>query len=261
MNIKQIRNAIIIITYAGKKFLIDPFLAPNGTYPPFSMTHNEYLNNSTIDLPVSIDEIIAVDAVIVTHIHLDHFDPVAIEVLPKDIKMFDQDEDEASQINKDAGFTNVDVLKIEGTMFGDIKLVKITGRYASDESIIEMFKSKNISSEVCGVIFNYKDEKSLYVMGDTVWYDAIKETLDRYTPDVIVINAGYAHYTDGRYLIMPKEETYEVSKAAPNVQLLAIHMEAVNHTMLSTKELREYAEEKGFLSRLSIPADGESCIF
>lgn len=260
MNIKQIRNATIIITYAGKKFLVDPFLGAKGTYPPFPMTHNQHLNNPTVDLPVSIEEIIDVDAVIVTHIHLDHFDPVAIEVLPKDIKMFSQDENEATQL-KDAGFTNVEILREEGIMFGDIKLVKTTGKHASDESIIEIFKSMNTASEVCGFIFNHKDEKSLYVMGDTIWYDKIKETLDKYTPDVIVINAGYAHFTDGRYLTMPKEETYEVSKAVPNAELLATHMEAVNHAILSRKELREYAEEKGFSSRLSIPADGESCIF
>ena len=260
MKLKQIRNATMIITYAGKKFLIDPFLAPKGTYPPFPMTHNQHLNNPTVDLPVSMDEIINVDAVIVTHLHLDHFDPVAIEVLPKDIKMFAQDEDEVAQL-KDAGFTNVEILREEGTIFEEIKLIKTTGRHASDESIIEIFKAMNTASEVCGVIFNHKDEKSLYVMGDTIWYDAIKETLDKYTPDVIVINAGYAHFTDGRYLIMPKEETYEVSKVASNAQLVATHMEAVNHAMLSRKELRDYAIEKGFSGRLSIPADGETCEF
>lgn len=38
-------------------------------------------------------------------------------------------------------------------------------------------------------------------------------------------------------------------------------MEAVNHALLSRKELREYAEEKGFSDRLVIPADGEVCEF
>lgn len=35
MNIKQIRNATLIIEYAGKKFLVDPVFADKGTYPPF----------------------------------------------------------------------------------------------------------------------------------------------------------------------------------------------------------------------------------
>lgn len=33
MNITQIRNATQLITYAGKRFLIDPMLAPKGAYP------------------------------------------------------------------------------------------------------------------------------------------------------------------------------------------------------------------------------------
>lgn len=35
MNITQIRNATQLITYAGKRFLIDPMLAPKGAYPGF----------------------------------------------------------------------------------------------------------------------------------------------------------------------------------------------------------------------------------
>ena len=33
MNIHQIRNATIVVEYAGKKFLIDPMLAEKGTIP------------------------------------------------------------------------------------------------------------------------------------------------------------------------------------------------------------------------------------
>ena len=35
MFITQIRNATLLIRYAGKKLLIDPIFADKGTYPPF----------------------------------------------------------------------------------------------------------------------------------------------------------------------------------------------------------------------------------
>ncbi|MCY9191071.1 MBL fold metallo-hydrolase, partial [Bacillus mojavensis] len=35
MNIQQIRNATLVVEYAGEKFLIDPMLAEKGAYPPF----------------------------------------------------------------------------------------------------------------------------------------------------------------------------------------------------------------------------------
>lgn len=87
MNIKQIRNATLIIEYASKKFLIDPVFADKGTYPPFPNSLRQDENNPLVDLPVTIKELIDVDAVIVTHTHLDHIDDVAKERLPKDIKI------------------------------------------------------------------------------------------------------------------------------------------------------------------------------
>src|SRR5690625_6438731 len=35
MNIQLIRNATLVVQYAGKKFLIDPMLAEKGTLPAF----------------------------------------------------------------------------------------------------------------------------------------------------------------------------------------------------------------------------------
>ena len=34
MYLQQIRNATIFLCYGGKKFLIDPVLAPKGSWPP-----------------------------------------------------------------------------------------------------------------------------------------------------------------------------------------------------------------------------------
>ncbi len=45
MNIQQIRNATLVVQYAGKKFLIDPFLADKGTYPPFPNSLRQEQNN------------------------------------------------------------------------------------------------------------------------------------------------------------------------------------------------------------------------
>lgn len=83
MKITQIRNATLKINYGGITFLIDPFLAPQGTYPPFPNTANQELHNPTVPLPFPAEQLLPVDAVIVTHLHLDHFDPAAVELLPR----------------------------------------------------------------------------------------------------------------------------------------------------------------------------------
>ncbi|MEG7492009.1 MBL fold metallo-hydrolase, partial [Enterobacter hormaechei] len=52
MNITQIRNATQLITYAGKRFLIDPMLAPKGTDPRFPGTPRAESRSPMVWLPV-----------------------------------------------------------------------------------------------------------------------------------------------------------------------------------------------------------------
>ncbi|EJR45019.1 UPF0173 protein yddR [Bacillus cereus VD107] len=60
---------------------------------------------------------------------------------------------------------------------------------------------------------------------------------------------------------MGKEDVYEVYKAAPNEKIIAIHMEAVNHWVLSREELKSFINEKGITSNVLVPGDGESYTF
>ncbi|MEC0300382.1 MBL fold metallo-hydrolase [Peribacillus frigoritolerans] len=250
MNIKQIRNATLIVEYAGKKFLIDPMLAEKGTYPPFPNSLRQDQFNPLVSLPTSIENIIHdIDAVIVTHLHLDHFDDVAKEVLPKDIKMFVQNEEDAAEV-RNAGFQNVDALQ-EDTVFEGIQLIKTKGEHGRGEIL-------KLAGLVCGVVFKHSNEKTLYVAGDTVWYDAVQEVIDTNKPEIIVVNGGNNQFFEGGSLIMGKEDIYEVYKSAPNAQIIVSHMEAVNHWTLSKKELKSFLDEKGISSTVLIPDDGES---
>ncbi|MGQ3376428.1 MBL fold metallo-hydrolase [Priestia endophytica] len=254
MNIKQIRNATIIVEYANKKFLIDPMLAEKGTYPPFPGSVKQDQNNPVVSLPISVDDIISgIDAVILTHLHLDHFDEAAQRLLPKDIKMFVQNEEEAKEV-QNAGFQNVEVLT-KDTVFEGIQLVKTRGEHGRGEELLKLM------GEVCGVVFKHPSEKTVYVAGDTVWYEGVQEELDTHEPDIIVVNGGDNQFIEYGSLIMGKEDIYEVHKAAPNAKIISVHMEAVNHWTLSREELKNFSKEKGFLNSILIPEDGESYTF
>lgn len=253
MNIQQIRNATLVVQYAGKKFLIDPFLAEKGTYPPFPNSLRPDQDNPLVSLPTSIDNIINnVDAVIVTHLHLDHWDDVAKEVLPKGIKMFVQNEEDAAEV-RNAGFQNVEVLQ-ENTVFEDIQLIKTKGEHGRGEIL-------KLAGQVCGVVFKHQTEKTLYVAGDTVWYEAVQEMIDTHKPEIIVVNGGDNQFLEGGSLVMGKDDIYEVYKAAPNAKIISVHMEAVNHWTLSREELKSFIEEKGIASHVLVPDDGESYSF
>lgn len=253
MNIQQIRNATVVVQYAGKKFLFDPFLADKGTYPPFPNSLRQDQNNPLVGLPISIDNIISnLDAVIVTHLHLDHWDAAAKEVLPKDIKMFVQNEADAAEILK-AGFQNVEVLT-KSTSFEDIQLIKTKGEHGRGEIL-------KLAGQVCGVVFKHRNEKTLYFAGDTVWYEAVQEVVETHKPEIIVVNGGENQFLEGGSLVMGKDDIYEVYKAAPHAKIISVHMEAVNHWTLSREELKSFISEKGISSDILVPDDGESYSF
>jgi L-ascorbate metabolism protein UlaG (beta-lactamase superfamily) len=253
LNIQQIRNATLIVQYAGKKFLIDPMLAEKGIYPPFPNSLRQDQFNPIASLPTSIANIIHdIDAVIVTHLHLDHFDDAAKEVLPKDIKMFVQNEEDAKEV-KNAGFQNIEVLQ-EDTVFEGIQLVKTKGEHGRGEIL-------KIAGLVCGVIFKHTNEKTIYIAGDTVWYEAVQEVIETYKPEIIVVNGGDNQFLEGGSLVMGKDDIYQVYKAAPNAKIISVHMEAVNHWTLSREELKSFSNEKGISSNILVPDDGESYTF
>lgn len=75
---------------------------------------------------------------------------------------------------------------------------------------------------------------------------------------MIVLNAGYAQIIDLGPILMGPQGVLSVHRAAPAAQLVATHMEAVNHCILSRADLAAFAKKEGFAQRLAIPADGES---
>ncbi|WP_340640261.1 MBL fold metallo-hydrolase [Bacillus atrophaeus] len=253
MNIQQIRNATLVVEYAGKTFLIDPMLAEKGTYPPFPNSPRQDQKNPLVSLPTSVDHMINnLDAVIVTHLHLDHFDDAAKDMLPKDIKMFVQNEEDAKEV-RNVGFQNVEILTTD-TDFEGIQLIKTKGEHGRGDIL-------KLAGLVCGVVFKHQSEKTLYVAGDTVWYDAIQEEIDTHQPEIIVVNGGNNQFFEGGSLVMGKEDIYETYQAAPHAKIIVSHMEAVNHWALSREELKSFIHEKGMSSHVLVPDDGESYSF
>lgn len=255
MQITQIRNATILIQYGGIRFLLDPVLAEKDSYPGFPGTYNDHLRWPKVDLPFPITEVIDVDAVIVTHTHEDHWDEAAIEAIRKDMPVFAQHEDDARLIGK-AGFTDVRILS-QNSAFGGVSLIKTPGRHCSDR---EFGAIGERLGEVCGVIFQSGDEKTLYLAGDTVWNRYVEDTLIRYSPEVIILNSGDAQIPGIGSIIMNKEDVYMVFKAAPRATIIASHMDAVNHAALTRARLRDYSAKTGMTDRLMVPEDGETLI-
>ncbi|WP_122868560.1 MBL fold metallo-hydrolase [Pseudomonas viridiflava] len=260
VDLQQVRNATVKISYGGTTFLIDPMLSKKGTYPGFENTYRSDLRNPLVDLTESPEKVISgVDAVIVTHTHLDHWDDAAQKALPKDIPLFTQHEEDAKLI-RSQGFKNVRVL-IDEAEFGGVKITKTGGQHGTDKMYAAPPLAK-LLGEAMGVVFQAPGYKTLYLAGDTIWRKEVDQTIEKYHPEVIVLNAGKAKVNgfEGA-IIMGEEDVLRASKAAKDAKIVAVHMDAVNHMSLTRKELLAYVKQHGIESRVEIPEDGASLEF
>lgn len=252
---QHIRNATAKIQYAGKTFLIDPYLAEKDRY----LAPNAKVRNPTVNLENSIDDILAgVDAVIVTHTHADHWDEVAQQRVPKDLPIFVQNAGDARLI-RSQGFTDVRVLG-KGTAFGDISLTRTRGQHGTDAMYANP-KIAEMVGDAMGVVFQAKDKPTVYLVGDTIWNHEVEYAFKQYRPDFVVLNAGYAKLPNFEGSpIMGKDDVVKARQIAPKATILTVHMDALPQTTISTDEMREFVKQKN-LQRVIVPKNGEVITF
>lgn len=259
---QQIRNATIKLDYDGTTFLVDPMLAAKNAYPGFEGTVNSQIRYPMVDLPISVEEVIKADAIILTHLHADHWDDAARNLVPRDMPIFTQDEADAAIVRKD-GFTDVRVLTEQGVVFKGTKINKTIGQHGTD-AMYKVPALAQLLGKTMGIVFQKPNYKTVYVVGDTIWDKEVEDALTRYKPDAVILNTGYAQLTTfvDDSIIMGKDDVYRAYKFSPNAQIVSVHMDTVNHATLTKAELRRFIEEKHLdKQRALVPNDGQTYKF
>lgn len=242
-SVQLVRNATVLATIDGTTFLVDPMFTPQGEMPtvtdnpavPEFLTTANQKQNPLVPLPdVELDY----DAVVVTHRHPDHWDEAAIAELDADVPLFSQPEE--AEAFTDEGFTDVRPVEDEVT-FDGVTIHRTPGQHGHGELAEGM-------GPVSGFVF--EGDETLYIAGDTIWYDPVEETLDRFDPEMVVLNGGEAQFDQGEPITMGIEDIAAVREAT-DATVAVVHMEAINHCLLSREELRAATED------VLVPEDGE----
>ncbi len=260
INYQHIRNATAKIDIAGTTFLVDPYLAPKGSYAGFEGTVNSEKRNPLIELSMPVNEVLqGVDAVIVTHTHDDHWDKVAQQLLPKNLPIFVQNAGDA-KIIRGQGFKDVRVVG-KNTTFNKVRLSKTGGQHGTDE-MYSVPQLAELAGEAMGVVMQAEGEKTLYLIGDTIWNYEVDHALDTYKPDLVVMNTGYAQLTGFKNsIIMGTADVAKAYKKAPNAQLITVHMDAVNHATVSSDQMRKFVKQEKMTDRVNVPKEGQTLSF
>ena len=248
MKLRLIRHATLLVEYNGQNILVDPMLDDAGARSAIENSPNPK-NNPLVDLPVAASEVISgIDAVMVTHTHSDHWDATAAKLLPKAIPLFGQPEDEAKF--RSQGFTNVQAIRAPMHWKG-IEIARTGGQHGTGEIGKAM-------APVSGFVLQAAEQPTLYLAGDTIWCAKAQDALNKYKPNVIVVNAGAARFLEGDPITMTADDVIRTCQGAPNAQIVAVHMEAINHCLLTRADLAFQLEAARAISQVAIPQDGDS---
>lgn len=247
MKIQLIRHATLLVDTGAGRLLVDPMFSEKGAMPPIDNSANPS-RNPLVELPVSISELLKVQAILLTHTHPDHFDTAAIRQIPKDRLLFCQPADE--QKLTELGFTEVKVVH-QRLKWNNSEIFRTSGQHGNGEIGKQM-------GPVSGYVLETVGQPKVYIAGDTIWCDEVEKALQNYRPEVVVVFAGSAQFLQGDPITMQTADVLKVLKAAPEAKVLVVHMESFNHCLLTREMLRQELVAQGVLERVLILENGET---
>jgi L-ascorbate metabolism protein UlaG (beta-lactamase superfamily) len=254
MLITQLRNATIVVHTGRYNILVDPMFARKNALPPLRLLDGARLRNPMVELPESADAALAdVTHCLITHCqkgHFDHLDragkqwlrerQVPVICTPHDSAYLRQRGLNVQPLAADHG-------EAQPFLGGAIRTVRCTHGHGLVGAVME---------HGVGYLIEMPGEPSLYLAGDTVLSDEVRQFVRRHQPRLCVIPAGGARFDLGGDIIMGMAEAIEFARIAEGI-VVANHLEALSHCPVRRDELREAAQRAGLAARLRIPADGE----
>jgi L-ascorbate metabolism protein UlaG (beta-lactamase superfamily) len=221
-----VRHATLVLETSLGRVLVDPMLRAAGTSPPIENTPNQR-PNPLVELPLPAADIVAgTDLCIVTHLHSDHFDDAADEVLPRDVPILTQPESADALAAR--GFTNL------ATVHPAIPMTR--GRHGTGEI-----------GDALGPVSGWVVD-GVYLAGDTIWCDDVRDALDAHRPRAVVVNGSAARFNTGDPIVMGAEDVRAV-RAATDAPIVVVHLEAMNHCIEPRSAYRG-------LAGVHVPDDG-----
>lgn len=247
--VQLLRHATLVIQIGNLKIMVDPMLSDKDGLDPVQNCGNEIripmvaLPITKIELKQLLEEI---DAVFITHTHRDHWDIAAQQLIDKNKLIFCQPAD--TEKIKEQGFKNVRPVdtKINWEV---ITIHRTGGQHGTGEIGKKM-------GEVSGFVLS-DSTNSIYIAGDTIWCDEVKNSLSEFKPKITIVNAGGAQFLTGGPITMIPEDIMMVNKELPETKIIAVHMDTVNHCFISRKDLANELTKYNLDTKIQIPKDGE----
>jgi len=110
------------------------------------------------------------------------------------------------------------------------------------------------------VFFTDAPEQSIYISGDTVWYEGVAEVAKRFPAEVAILHIGAARVPEvgSFHLTMTSEEAVKAAEAFPEAIIIPTHYEGWGHFSEGAKDIRSAFQAAKMEHRLFWPKPGQS---
>lgn len=254
MKIHHLRNATFIIETGARFILVDPMLGRKGSGMPFTLFRFKARKNPTVELPEIAERLLdRVTHCLITHLHPDHIDQAAAKFLaerkiPVACSHLDRKKLEKQGLNIQLALQYWEPQNfLEGNIIG-IPAIHGYGFV------------RKIAGNVMGFYLELQGDSSTYISSDTIYTDHVDRVLKEYEPDISVVAAGMAQLDFGDKLLMNEQDIVKFVQQSPG-QVIANHMEALNHCPNTRASLKRILEDHDLIQKVLIPSDGETLSF
>lgn len=230
-----------LIEFDGIRLLTDPTFDPPGLYQETPVRFEK-----TSGPAMSVEEIGAVDAVLLSHDHhFDNLDHAGRAMLPN-VPVVYTTQSGAVRLGSNAlGLAPFETRTLESRSGKRLFITATPARHGP-------VGIEPISGEVVGFALGVDQPGDLiYITGDTVWYHGTAEVADRFSPKVVMLYTGAAEPRGRFHMTMGSEDALEAANAFPNANLVAVHNEGWVHLKETHAQLADTFTTMGAGARLT----------
>lgn len=242
INVVYIGGPTVILEIEGVRFMTDPTLDGKGTiYKLGDLTLEKTLSPNTSDIG-------KIDYVLLSHDqHQDNLDNSGRKLLKSVKKVFTTQE--ASE-NIDADAVGLIPWQSDTIITANQTEIIITATPARHGPA----GTKHIAGTVTGFLITVKGdtEYQLYITGDTVFYEGVKEVAKKSNPQYVFTFAGAVLHWESIYMTMNDSDVVNTSFAFPNATIIPVHYEGWKHYTRDEKGIVQTFDLMGIRQKLML---------
>ena len=211
-------HSAILLEIEGKRILIDPMLGPAASPVPFLTKRFEYED------PIDLDDIVDIDAVLISHDHYDHLDYPTISKIKDKVGHFYTALAVGEHL-KHWGISSDKITELDWwqtSKIGHIELVATPARHFSGRGVTDRNKTQWASWVILG------RHNRVYFSGDSGYAPHFSEIGDKYGPfDFTMMECGQYNEMWEAIHMMP-EQTIQAHIDLKGKIMMPIHWGAFN---------------------------------